>query len=203
MAAGDLVTSAVALSWLGLPVDDGTVAALVTAASTAVQNFIGYQLASATYTRTFNGANSDRILLPDRPVTAVTAVTIDTIAVPQAVLPTPGFLWDSKFVYLAGYSDSYRGYGYVSRFNRGIQNIVVTYTAGYASIPGDIVQACLMWLTSLHAQFALGADASVKLLRAGDSQIEFGSATAALQRTTILLPPSLAALLMPYRRVAT
>jgi len=203
MAAGDLVTSAAALTWLGLSGDDGTVAALISAASTAIQKFIGYQIASATYTQVFNGNGSKRLLLSSRPVTAVSSVTVDTIPVPLSVPPQPGFLFDNKFVYLSG--GGYFGAGVIVReFYRGVQNVTVSYTAGYANVPADIAQACLMWIASLHAAFELGADASVKMLRAGDTQMEFGNAITALQGgQTILMPPATAALLLPYRRVAS
>lgn len=203
MAAGDLVTNAQALAALGLLTDPtNLVAGLVSAVSTQIQNFLGYQLAVANYTRTFNGTNSDRLLLPDRPIISVSSLTIDTIPVLQASPPGPGFLFDSKFLYLTPGNSRNFGVFSLSRFNRGIQNVVVSYSAGYSTIPFDIQQACLNWLQSAYALMSGSGDPSVKMLRAGDTQMEFGNIVTTLLNTVILLPPAIASALMPYQRVA-
>jgi hypothetical protein len=197
MATGDLVSLAQALSWLNLTVDkSGIVAALVSGVSTQIQNYIGYQIASGTYTRTLNGNSAMMLLLPDRPVTAVSSLTIDTIPVLQATPPGSGFVFDSKFIYLVG--DSWSGINY---FNRGFQNIVVTYTAGYLTVPPDLQQACLYGLGA--AWNLVGSDPTTGSYRAGDTQADSKNVLTVLGKATQLVPPAVLSLISPYRRVAT
>lgn len=199
MAAGDLTSLANALLWLGLPADDGTVARLISATSAQIQTFIGYQIASASYARTFNGNGGTQILLPDRPITAVASVTVDGIPILPASPPNDGFVFDSKFVYLSQYG-SWRGH-WIQRFTRGAQNVAISYTAGYAATPLDVEQACLDWIKSTHDR--LDFSSAVKMLRAGDTQIDFGQAITQLIGQTLLMPPAIASALLPYRRIAT
>jgi hypothetical protein len=191
MAAGDLTTPANALQWIGLTTDDGTVARLITALSVQIQKFLGYQVASANYARTLNGVGGRKLMLPDRPVTAVTSLTIDGHPVPESPNPfTPGFVFDDKILYLRGWYE----------FRRGAQNIAAAYTAGYAATPPDIEQACLDWIKIVHDN--LDTLPGLKSLKAGDSQIEYGSALAVLGNTTIPMPASIAADLILYKRVS-
>ncbi|HYA07492.1 MAG TPA: hypothetical protein VEF90_16525 [Xanthobacteraceae bacterium] len=200
---GDLVTQAQALAWLGQTSDpSGIIAALISSVSTQIQNFIGYQIASANYTRTFNGTGGKKLLLPDRPVTAVASLTIDTISIPAASPPSWGYLFDTKFLYLYEHHGHWGlSPGFVSGFTRGVQNVVVSYTAGYAAVPYDLQQACLNWLGSAYA--LLGQDPSVVMLRAGDTQIDFGNVLTKLDGSVQVIPPAVLAMILPYRRVAT
>lgn len=76
------------------------------------------------YTKTFNGNGRRRMLLPDYPVTAVSAVTIGATAVPQSTAyGMAGFLFDTSSVMLVGFS-----------FCKGYQNVTISYTAGYPAL---------------------------------------------------------------------
>lgn len=200
MATGDLITLSQALLWLDETVDEGgLIASLVSGVSAQIQNFIGYQVASASYTRTFNGIGSEKIALPDRPVTAISSLTIDAIPITQGVVGSAaGFLFDTKFIYL--YGGGIHSHA-INRFNRGIQNVVVTYTAGFTAVPQDIQQACLVWLAS--AWNLVGEDASIGSLRAGDTQSDFKNTMTVLGKAVALVPPKVLSLILPYRRVAT
>lgn len=200
MAAGDLVTLAQALPWLELTSDPfGIVAALVSSCSTQIQNFIGYQLEQATYTRTFNGLGGHTLLLPDRPVVSVASVTVNGINIPQAVVSTsPGFLNDAKFCFITQGGAWTNGQFSANQFMRGVQNVTITYTAGYVTIPTDIQQACLFWIASAYG--LIGLNPAVKKYRAGDTEMDFQWATV-VGKTTLLIPPIIAAILQPYKRV--
>lgn len=208
MATGDLVTLPVALAWLGTSDLQSVVPGLISAVSTTIQNFVGYQFAQASYTRTFNGNASHKMLLPDRPIVSVTSVTIEGISIPAGTpVPQPGFRFDNKFVYLAGF-ERYGGFGderaYAGRFIRGVQNVTISYTAGYATIPPDVVQACLIWLGAVFAlSDATTNNPAVNKQRAGDTEQDFGFTVTALDGSVVLMPPGVASYLIPYRRVAT
>jgi hypothetical protein len=67
----------------------------------------------------------------------VTAVSVDGVPIQQSQgfssgAQVVGYLWDSRRVLLRGF-----------RFCRGVQNVAISYTAGYASVPQDLKQAAL------------------------------------------------------------
>lgn len=199
-APGDLVTLAQAEAWLQITSDQfGIAGALITACSSQIQKYVGYQFAEATYTRTFNGLGGSTLLLPDRPVIAVTSVTVDGINIPQAIVATqPGFLNDDRFCYITKGGKWSNGQFSANQFMRGVQNIVITYSAGYITIPADVQQACLFWIAQNYS--LIGEDPSVKRLRAGDTEIDH-QFTTVVGKSTLLIPPIIASILQPYQRV--
>lgn len=139
MAFGDLTTLADVKAWLqtgqsAFPAtDDALLTRLITAASQYVQTWLNRQIASADYLEVRDGTGGDRLQFGCFPATAVRSLTIDSQVVPIAPSTTA-----------AGYSFSptqlsVRG----CKFNRGAQNVVVAYTAGYVSTPPDVAQACI------------------------------------------------------------
>ena len=121
--------------WLGLSstADDALLARLIASASRFIESWVGRTITSVTYTETFNGDGHARLVLPNYPVTAVSSVTIDGSPIPAAAPAAPnGYLFDALVLYLNGYA-----------FARGVQNVTVVYTAGYASVPPDLAQACI------------------------------------------------------------
>jgi hypothetical protein len=136
---GDLTTLTDVKAWLqtgqaSFPsTDDALLTRLITAASQYIQTWLNRQIASAGYLETRDGTGGCRLQFACYPVTAVMSLTIDGEVIPAAGSATA-----------AGYSFSptqlsLRGY----RFNRGAQNVVIAYTAGYSTIPPDIAQACI------------------------------------------------------------
>ena len=87
-----------------------------------------------------DGQNMPQMLLNNYPVTAVQSLTVQGLQIQPRPPYGPdvtsanfgGYVFDSKRIMLSGY-----------RFPRGFQNVVVQYTAGYASTPHDIEQACI------------------------------------------------------------
>jgi hypothetical protein len=68
------------------------------------------------------------LFLRNRPVTAVSSVTVDGVAI-QASSPAPtgaGYLFDDSSVYLVGQC-----------FTKGVQNVVIQYSAGGQFRPSD------------------------------------------------------------------
>jgi hypothetical protein len=138
-APDDLCTLAEIKSWLPNQGnnDDVTLQNLITNGSLQVLQYIDrpHILASVigSLTETYDGNDSDRLLPHQFPIIAVTAVSVDGITVQQSTSPTTaGFLWDSRRILLRGF-----------RFNRGVQNIQLSYTAGYSSVPLDLKQAAI------------------------------------------------------------
>lgn len=113
--------------------DDTFLTALVSNVSQFIETYLNRIIASASYTDFYNGVGyyTQTLALRNTPVTAVQLLTIDGVTITaSAGFGKPGYNFDDSFIYLTGYS-----------FGRGVRNIQVTYTAGYASTPLDIVQA--------------------------------------------------------------
>ncbi len=115
----------------------GVFTPLIEAASAAIRRYCRRDFSSQEYTEEFDGDNSSALFLRQTPVTAVDAVTVN-----GTVLDASAFHWNARGrVALADQLDSaailWRG-----RFPEGVQNVSVTYTAGYAAVPADIQSAC-------------------------------------------------------------
>jgi hypothetical protein len=141
MAYGDLTTLADVKAWLQTgqnpfpATDDALLQRLITAASQFIPSWLNRQIAAADWLELRDGTGGQLIVLANSPVTAILSLTIDGLAIPPA--PTDGG-------FEAGYSFTptelaLRGYV----FTRRPQNVIVTYTAGYALTPPDIAQACI------------------------------------------------------------
>jgi hypothetical protein len=190
MAAGDLTDIDTALAWLGLPNDDGigTVAKLVTAISTQIQQFLSRTIAVASYSKAFNGRGGQMLMLPDYPLVSVSSVSVNGSAIPVRSGATPGYVFSEKTIYL---DPPYR-------FTKGFQNVAVAYRAGYEQVPPDIERACLEWLKIANEAPA----ANVSMERAGDHEQRFEAQVTKFGRGTIPMPPTIFAMLQPYCRVA-
>lgn len=131
----DLCSAADVQAFLSLPSgqDESLLESLVTRASVMVNSLINRNLLSASYTERFSGRGGSRQGLSNYPVTAVSAVTIDGVSVPAATGQLDaGYLFDENVVYLRGYV-----------FTRGVRNVEIDYTAGFATVPADLSQACI------------------------------------------------------------
>jgi hypothetical protein len=139
VAFDDLTTLADVKAWLqtgqsNFPAtDDALLASIVTAASHYIQTWLNRQIALTDYLEVRDGTGGRRMQFACFPVSAVLSLTIDGKAIPPAIS-----------TYAAGYSFSQTQLAVRSYlFGCGIQNVVVTYTAGYPSTPPEIAQACI------------------------------------------------------------
>lgn len=124
--------------------EDALIKALITQASAQIENYCNRTFAQTTYTETRNGRGSRTMFMRQIPIVSVTALTIDGVTVQASSNPqTYGYVFDDERIYLRGTSPSYGPYGQPDCFSRGVQNVVVTYTAGFSAIPGDVAQACI------------------------------------------------------------
>lgn len=205
MGAGpnDLTTINNALAWLGLQQDDafGTVQRLITAVSAMISGHCGRTFISTSYNITLNGRGRNRIRLPNTPITAVSTVNLvygysGTFVIPARLSPgfgqafTPGYTFDDKFVYL---DPPYM-------FEKGTQNVQISYTGGYSTIPLDLEQACLTWIKA-HMD-GQNYSAALAKAKAGQTQLDFSFIMTKFQGHTVPMPPAVYAALAQYRRVA-
>jgi hypothetical protein len=141
MAYGDLTNLADVKAWLqtgqdAFPdTDDALFSRLITAASRFIENWLGRQIAPADWQEVRDGSGGQRLAFANTPVTAVLSLSIDGLAIPPA--PDDGG-FGAGYVFTAT-ELALRGYV----FTRRAQNVIVTYTAGFAATPPDIAQACI------------------------------------------------------------
>lgn len=185
MATGDLTTLADVKAYLSpqlvTTADDTLLARLITAASQFIQSWLNRTIASAAYTDTRNGTGGTRLFLRNRPVTAVSSLTIDGVAVTASDPPplAAGYLFDDSAIYLVG----------GQCFSKGAQNIVIGYTAGFAATPPEIEQACI----------ALVALRYKERDRIGQASKNLGGEVVSFQQKD--MPADVATLLDQYRNV--
>lgn len=94
------------------------------------------------YTEVYDGSGSERQPIRNWPITSVTSVTVNGIAIVQSsAFNVPGWVidGDKKFISIrAGSGASYRGGGYSCGFANGVQNVEISYTAGFSGVPPDL-----------------------------------------------------------------
>jgi hypothetical protein len=141
MAFGDLCTLADVTAWLQTgqnpfpAVDDALLTRLVAAASRFIESWLDRRILAADWIEIRDGNGGQRLAFANFPVTAVLSLSIDGLTIPPARQDGgfgAGYVFSPTELALRGYV-----------FTRRAQNVVATYTAGYASIPPDVAQACI------------------------------------------------------------
>jgi len=142
MATGDLTTLENAKLWLNIDSSnansDVLLSRLITAASKLLIVWLDRNsLLSASYSDVLDGNGHDGLHLKNWPITAVSSVTVNGIVVSLSTDGrTNGYVFDDKFLYILPATN-------VGHFQKGIRNVLVSYTAGYAEVPFDVEQACI------------------------------------------------------------
>ncbi len=155
MAFGDLCVLPDVKAWLNLSsnADDALLARLITAASEYIQRWLNRPVPLADYVETRDGLcglfgpEESRFPFAVQPCRGVALVTVAGIAIPAVPQPgavSPGQSVSALYGNQAGYlfTESelvIRGY-YVPR-QAGC--VFMQYTAGYATIPPDLREACI------------------------------------------------------------
>jgi hypothetical protein len=141
MAFGDLTNLADVKAWLQTgqspfpATDDPLLARLITAASRFIEAWLNRPVAPGDWQEIRDGPGGQRLAFANFPVTAVLSLTIDGLRIPPAADDGgcgAGYVFTPTELALRGYV-----------FTRRPQNVIVTYTAGYAATPSDIAQACI------------------------------------------------------------
>jgi hypothetical protein len=186
-APDDLCTLAELKAWLPNQGnnDDAALQSLISNASLQVLHYFDrpHILASVlgALSETYDGNDSDRLLPRQFPIIAVTGVSVDNVPIQQAASPvTTGFLWDARRILLRGF-----------RFCRGVQNVAISYTAGYSSVPLDLKQAAI-------EAFALSYRQRVRIGEKSNSMS--GQVTIAFDMSDV--PPRSLTVFNQYRRRA-
>lgn len=131
----DLTTLASVKAWLGITsnTDDALLGRLITAYSEYVQTWLSRDLMSHPVQEVRDGTGGQVMVFAQYPVTAVASVVIDGVSLPVSTGHfSPGFSFSEQSLIVRGY-----------RFSRGVGNVEISYTAGFASVPPEIEQAVI------------------------------------------------------------
>ncbi len=150
MAFGDLTTLDDVKAWLQTgqspfpDTDDALLTRLITAASQFIQSWLNRQIAQGDWQEVRDGGGGQRLAFANFPVTAMLSLSIDGLQIPPA--PSDGgfgagYVFTPTELALRGYV-----------FTRRAQNVILTYTAGYATTPPDIAQACIELVSQRYAE---------------------------------------------------
>jgi hypothetical protein len=122
--------------------DDVLLQRLITSCSGFMQAWMNRVIAISTYTETRDGTDGTRLYMRNYPITAVTSVSIDQIAIASSPNSgQQGFYFNYDTVMLNGYT-----------FNRGQSNVVIVYSAGYATVPFELAQACIEMVAKRYVE---------------------------------------------------
>lgn len=164
-------------AWLGIKEnntsDDELLTRMIKAASQWIDTYLDRSLALASYTKTFDGVGGLRQCLPFGPIVSVESVVVDGVA-------SDGLRWRSD------------DYGVVLKggwFQRGYGNVEISWTAGYAVIPEDVVQCCIDIVAFNYRRRE----------RIGHASKTLNGETTAFVTSDV--PPECKAVLQQYRRV--
>lgn len=129
-----LTTLASVEQYLSMPpgnADEALLTALIGAVSTAIETYCSRVFETASYTEMRDGRGERRMPFLQSPATAVSGLVISGETIPAGdAFRTPGYYFSPTMLMLTGYC-----------FCRGLGNVTISYTAGFASIPADLAQA--------------------------------------------------------------
>lgn len=131
----DLCALADVKAWLNFASsgDDALLASLITHVSVFIETSLNRAVLSAAYSETRDGSGGRTLAFGVTPVTAINSLTVNGRAIPPA--PDnfhPGYRFGPSRLSLYGF-----------RFTPGLDNVQVSYTAGFSAVPPDLAQACI------------------------------------------------------------
>jgi hypothetical protein len=125
--------------------DDDQLSRLITEISAWILNQMNRgAILAASYTERRSGTGGDMIQTKYFPIISVESLSVNGIAVPSSPDSVqPGFVFDGLSIYILGGACVSDGSLNPGRFWRGRQNVLISYTAGYATVPADIERAVI------------------------------------------------------------
>lgn len=173
--------------WLNLSGtdEDSRLDRLITAASLAIAEEIGRDIGSASGSEYFDGNGSRVMVMPRWPISAVASVSIDGVSVSASASPQTGgvgYFFDNTRIMLNGWV-----------FTKGIKNILISYTAGHSTLPGNVVQAAILTVAAMRNSQSIDPNAA-SINVPGAISVSFNNGMAGV------VPAAAVALLRPYVR---
>lgn len=137
-------------AWLGITdtSKDDLIDRLVNAAYKLLESYIHHPLLAADYTEYYDGDNTNSLVLRNYPIISITSIHDDTGRdfASDSLIDSTYYIYENNSNDRMGEVRLWQGVDY---FAKGVQNVKIVYRAGYATIPADAAQACIMlvdWL---------------------------------------------------------
>jgi len=167
--------------YLGLSsgTDDELLTELVARVSDSIVAHCGREFALGDYYELHDGDGGDVLLLNQRPVAQVFALSQDGAEIEGddfVVYPELGMVRLKSGV-----------------FGRGARNIYAGYRAGYEAIPGDVEQAAVQWTAALYQARGAAGGRVITSERVGDYAVTYDDGEVES------MPVGVRAMLDPYR----
>lgn len=119
--------------------EDTVLTALIQVATGAIHDFLGYDITSQSRSEIYSGDGRKTLYPRHTPITAVSSLTVNGVAISAAAsVNTAGYVISNQRIDLRGHD-----------FLKGIQNIALSYTAGYATVPAAVAEAAAMQVHGL------------------------------------------------------
>lgn len=158
---------------------DNLITRKINQATLAIENYCGRRFALTTYTdEVYNASGTDQLVLKQRPITALTAYgSRDTPLNDEDwdEIDTDLYFYDSGAGLVNGLFNS--GHGW-SRYR-------VTYSAGYATIPEDLAEACAT-LACFYFNNSNATSVGVTKKKEGQREVNYSSGNTSLSFENIL-----------------
>lgn len=201
--ANDLVTLARAKQVPALSViGDTYLGTLITAASGFICNYCNREFVSASRVELLDGDGTDEVLVTNTPVTVIGDIVVtDQWAGDSETFTSADMITNLK-TGLIKFKPTLTS-GTVKYFVPGVQNVSVTYTAGYATIPETIQQACCDLIKAMYAQGSSTNNPALQSEKLGEYSWSAGRIGNEIADLNSILPASVRAALAPYRRAMT
>jgi hypothetical protein len=133
---GDLTTLDSVKTYLGTTANtvDDKLSPIITAVSAWIKSNLNRDILQASYTEILNGTGGRQIMTANYPVTAITQVTVDAIDVTQYAVCD-----GRRTISLTNSVSAMGGFSFgAPTFRRDFMNVVLKYTAGFATVPFDL-----------------------------------------------------------------
>lgn len=132
---GDLTTLENVREYLNIQTtsEDTLLSRLITAASSFIEKLLCNTFALTSYTEVYDGNGHRKLWVTHTPITSVSSVVVDSKTISPAIdSVSSGYGFTREGIFLYGFW-----------FEKGLQNVRISYSAGYAQIPADVEDECL------------------------------------------------------------
>lgn len=167
---------------------DNVLTRMINASSQMIENYLDRKVLTRSHTEYYDGRKNDRILLSNWPVTAVSELWDDS----SGEFTDLANKFDVAEFRIDGDGANASGVVLLSglKFGGGARSIKAVYTAGYASVPYIVQEACLL---HVEYMFDMRSDRRIGVQTKGKNQ----------ESTTFLgtLPEFVTDMLTPYMRI--
>lgn len=162
--------------------DDALLESFINRVTDSFEAYCARKFKSASYTEYHDGKGSDKLFPKQAPITTVTSIYDDSEwawGASTLIASTEYRIVDEAYIQLKS-----------TTFMDDVQNVKITYTAGYSTIPADVEHACIEQAAWLYRK-SKGQLQGVAAKSLADGSISYSARD---------LLPELKLALEPYRR---